>query len=82
MFTKQIMEFELRGLGSSGRICKFKTGYLYDKTKVSNENLQVKYYLLLKILLKAMYLASPYLNQFNSKIIQKILDFQREYCKQ
>ena len=56
MLIEQIIEFELRGLGP----LKFKfnntfartytptTGYFYEKTKISEENLRVDYYLQLK----------------------------------
>ena len=63
MFIEQIIEFELGGPGPHGRTCNPKTGYFYAKRKISKENkssisLQVNCYLLLKILQKAMYLAS------------------------
>ena len=49
-----------------------KTGSFYDKTKFFLANLVVnKYYLLLKILQKANYLASLHLNQVNYKIYPK-----------
>ena len=35
MLIEQIIEFELRGDGSLGRICNSKTGYFSDKTKIS-----------------------------------------------
>ena len=59
MFIEQIIEFELRGHGSPGRTCNPKTGCFCDKTKFSQTNLQTNYYLLLKILRKAMYLVFP-----------------------
>ena len=46
MLIKQITEFELRVTPS--RICIFATDYFYDKTKISTEDLQMNYYLLLK----------------------------------
>ena len=53
MLFEQIIEFELRGLGSQvvHVIVQFtrKTGYFHDKTKIFKANLQVNYYLLLKI---------------------------------
>ena len=45
MLIEQIIKFELR---APGRICTPATGYFYDKTKISKENLRVDYYLLLK----------------------------------
>ena len=48
MFIEQIIKFEFRVLVPLVRICAPGTGYLYDKTKISKENLQVDYYLLLK----------------------------------
>ena len=54
MLTKQIIELELRGRGSPKFSNTFTrtyiptTGYFYEKTKISKENLPVDYYLLLK----------------------------------
>ena len=48
MFIEQTTKFEFRGLVPLGRICNSATGYFYDKTKISQENLRVDYYLLLK----------------------------------
>ena len=48
MFIEQTIKFEFRGLVPLGRICTPATGYFYDKTKISKENLRVDYYLLLK----------------------------------
>ena len=48
MVVEQIIEFELRGRGLSGRTCTPITGNFHHKTKISNENLQVTYHLLLK----------------------------------
>ena len=39
MLIEQIITLELMGLGPLGRICTPATGYFYDKTKISNENL-------------------------------------------
>ena len=46
MLTKQ--SFELRGLGSPGRKCTPTTGCFHDKTIISNENIRLDCYLLLK----------------------------------
>ena len=48
MLIEQIIEFKLRGLGPLNRTCTPTTGYFHVKTKISNENLRVDYYLLLK----------------------------------
>ena len=48
MLIEEVVEFELRGHGPSGRTCTYTTGYFYDKTKISKENLH-----------EAMYLTSP-----------------------
>ena len=65
MLIEQLIESELRDPGSLGRTCNPKTVYSYDKTKFSKENLGVNYCLLLKILQKAMCLASLHLDQDN-----------------
>ena len=79
MLTDQTIKFELRGLGALGCICTPATGYFYDKTKVSNENLRVDYYIpvLLKCLQKAMYLAFPCVDQIPTKVNCKMQDFKR-----
>ena len=51
MLIEQIIEFEWRGLGPLDRTCTLTTGYFHVKTKISQENLRVDYYLLLKYLL-------------------------------
>ena len=38
MFIEQIIEFELKGPGSTGCTYNHKTGYSYDKTKISKVN--------------------------------------------
>ena len=59
MFIEQTIRFELRGLVPHGRICTSATGYIYDKTKISKENLQMDYYLLLKYRSRQCTLLSP-----------------------
>ena len=54
MFIEQIIEFELRGAVPTGRTYNPKTGYFYDKAKVSKANFQVNCYLLIKILQETM----------------------------
>ena len=50
MFIEQSFEFELKGPGppSRGPTCTLTTGYFYDKTNASEENLREDDYLLLK----------------------------------
>ena len=48
MLIKQMIEFQLKGPGPFGRSCTPITGKLQDETKISKENLQEDYYLLLK----------------------------------
>ena len=36
-----VIEFELRGPGPPERICAPISGYFYDKTKISKENLRL-----------------------------------------
>ena len=68
MLIEQIIKFELEGPGPPGRTCTPITGYSYGKTKTSQENLRVDYYLLLKKFHKAIHLAFPYLGQITCKI--------------
>ena len=71
MFIEQIVGFELRSPGPPGCTCNPKTGYFYDKRKIFKANLLVNWYLLLKILQKAIQLASLHLDQVNYKIYPK-----------
>ena len=71
MFIEQIIEFELRGPVPSGRTCTPTTVYFYDKTKLSKAKLRVNCYFLLKILPKAMFLASLHLSEVNNQIYPK-----------
>ena len=48
MLIVQIIELQLGGPGPPDQTCTPITGYFYDKTKISKENLGVDYYLLLK----------------------------------
>ena len=48
MLFEQTTAFQLKGPGRFGRTCTPITGKLYDKTKISKENLREDYYLLLK----------------------------------
>ena len=69
MLIEQIIEFELSEPGSWSFMPSPKTGYVYDKTKISMADLElIIIYLLLKILQEALHLASPYLDQATCKI--------------
>ena len=59
MLIEQIIEFELRGQGLSGRTCIPITGYFHDKTKICKENLRVDHYLLIKYCTRQCALFSP-----------------------
>ena len=48
MVIERINELQLREPGPPDQTCTPITAYFYDKTKISKENLQVDYYLLLK----------------------------------
>ena len=54
-----------------------KIDYFHDETKISKANLQVNY-LMLEMLLKAMYLASPNLGQI-TKFNPKMQNFNRVF---
>ena len=41
MVIEQIIEFELRMSGPLSRACTPTSGYFYDKTKISRENLRL-----------------------------------------
>ena len=67
MLIQQIIEFELKGPGLSGRTCTSITAYFHDKTKISKENFRVDYYLLLNIA-GGNVPYFPYLGQITYKI--------------
>ena len=81
MLIEQIIEFQLRGPGPPGRTCTPSTGYFHDKTKISQENLRVDYYLLRKCC-KRQCTSLPLPGQnhlqlkFNSKMhnVKRVLD--------
>ena len=50
MLVEQIIEFEWKGLGPLDRTCTLTTGYFHVKTKISEKNLRVDYYLVLQYL--------------------------------
>ena len=68
MLIEQIIEFELRSLGLLVVHVLLKLVIFMTKQKSPNTNLQVNYYLLLKILQEAMYLAFTHLSQGTYKI--------------
>ena len=76
MFIEHIIEFELRGSGPSGRPCNPKTGYFYNKTKISKKKSSSE------LLLTAKYVAEGNVPCFLftwtksiTKFIQKMLGF-------
>ena len=70
MFIEQTIKFEFRGLVPLGRVCTPATGYFYDKTKISKENLRLDYCLLLRYCSRQGTLLSayPYPGQITYKI--------------
>ena len=64
MLIEQIIEFELRVL--PGCTSTSKTGYFYDKTKISQHIFSSE--ISLKVLHEAMYPAFPYLGQVTYRI--------------
>ena len=69
MLIEQIIKFELIGPGPPGRTCNPKPSYFHDKIKISRANLRMNYYLQLKRLQKAKYLASPHVGQVTYKFL-------------
>ena len=76
MLIEQIIKFEFMGLVPLGCICTPATGYFYDKTKISKENLRVDYYLLPKYCSKQCTLLSPTWAKSLTKFNTKIQDFK------
>ena len=76
MFIEQTIKFEFRGLVPPGRVCTPATGYFYDKTKISEENLRVDYYLLLKYCSRQCTLLSPNRTKLLTKFSTKMQDFK------
>ena len=59
MLIDQVIEFELREPGPSGRTCAYTTGYFHDMTKQKSLTNIIEWIILLftaKMLLEAMYL--------------------------
>ena len=67
MLIEQIIQFELKRPGFPGRTCIPTTSYLYDKAKITKENLGMNYYLLLKYW-RMRYLTFLFLGQITYKI--------------
>ena len=59
MLIEQIVEFQLRGHGPPGLTCTSISGYFYNKTKISKENLRVGFHLLLKYCTRQCTLLPP-----------------------
>ena len=76
MFIEQTIKFEFRGLVPLGRVCIPASGYFYDKTKISKENLRVDYYLLLKYCSRQCTLLSPTRAELLTKFNTKVQDFK------
>ena len=76
MFIEQTIKFEFRRLVPLGRVCIPATGYVYDKTKISKENLRVDYYLLLKYCSRQCTLLSPTRAKLLTKFNTKVQDFK------
>ena len=76
MFIEQTIKFEFRGLVPLGRVCTPATGYFFDKTKISKENLRVDYYLLLKYCSRQCTLLSPTRAELLTKFNTKMQDFK------
>ena len=75
---ERIIELQLRGPGPAGPTCTPITGYFHDKTKISKENLQVDYYLLLKCNQRQCTLLPPtWIRSFTIKFNSKMQDVKR-----
>ena len=77
--------FELGGLGPSGRICTPITGCFHDKTIISKQNIRVDCYLLLKYSTRQCTLLLPTWANSLTKFNPKMQDFKRVLdlnCKQ
>ena len=59
MLIKQIAELQLKGPGPPGLTCTSITGYFYDKTKISKENIRVGFHLQLKCCTRQCTLLPP-----------------------
>ena len=75
MLIEQI--FELRGPGPLSRICTPITGCFHDKTIISNENIRLDCYLLLKYCKRQCTLLPPTWAKSPTKFNPKMQDFKR-----
>ena len=85
MLIERIIKLQLRGPGPPGLTCTPISGYCYDKTKISKENLRADYYLLQKCCKRKCTLLPPIWTRsltikFNSKMqdVKRVLDLN---CK-
>ena len=76
MFIEQSIKFEFGRLVPLGRICAPATDYFYGKTKISQKNLRVDYYLLLKYCTRQCTLLSPTRAKSLTKFNTKMQDFK------
>ena len=77
MFIEQI--FELRGPNRSlGRICTSITGCFHEKTIISQENIRLNCYLLLKCCRRQCSLLPPIWAKSRTKLNPKMKDFKRD----
>ena len=77
MLIEQI--FELRGLGPPGRVCIPITGCFRDKTIISQENIRLDCYLLLKYRRRQCTFFPLTWAESLTKFNPKILDFKRVF---
>ena len=77
MLIEQIIEFELRVPKPPGRTFTPITGYFHDKTKISQKNLRVDCYLLLKYCRRQCTLLPPTWAKSLTKFNPKMQDFKR-----
>ena len=75
MITEQI--FELRGLGSPGRIFTPTTGCFHEKTIISKENIRLDCYLVLKYCRRQCTLLPFTWAKSLTKFNHKLQDFKR-----
>ena len=77
MLIEQI--FELKGAGSPGRICILITGCFHDKTVISNENIRLDCYLLVKYCSRQYSLLPPTWAKSRTKFNPKIQNFKHVF---
>ena len=77
MLIKQIIEFELWGLGPPGCTCTPKPGYSNKKIKTSMENLRMDHYLRPKYCGRQYTLLPPTCAKLLTKFNPEMRDFKR-----